>query len=83
MSKQKAVEARLSRWRKAFASVLAASRRDADLAQWQVADEMGWTRNTVSKIEGGNRSVSVEEMMELCRLYKIEPSTFLGRVTRW
>lgn len=83
MVQKKAVETRLERWRKAFASVLAASRRDADLAQWQVAEEMGWTRNTVSKIEVGTRSVSVEELMELCRLYKTEPLVLLGRVIRW
>lgn len=71
------------RWRKAFASALARSRKDADLAQWQVAEEMGWTRNTVTKIEGGLRMVAVEELMELCRLYKIEPQTLLGRVIRW
>jgi transcriptional regulator with XRE-family HTH domain len=80
---KKTTEARLLRWRKAFASVLAASRRDADLTQGQVADEMGWTRNTVTKIEGGSRSVGVEELMELCRLYKVEPSVLLGRVMRW
>lgn len=80
---KKAVEARLLRWRKAYASVLAASRRDADLTQGQVADEMGWSRNTVTKIEGGDRSVAVEELMELCRLYKVEPVTLLGRVLRW
>jgi transcriptional regulator with XRE-family HTH domain len=79
----KAGEARLSRWRKAFASVLAASRRDADLTQAQVAKELGWTRNTVTKIEGGLRAVAAEELIELCRIYKIEPLVLLGRVLRW
>jgi plasmid maintenance system antidote protein VapI len=80
---KKAVQVRLERWRRAFAAVLAASRRDADLAQWQVAEEMGWTRNTVSKIEVGTRAVTAEEFMELCRLYKIDPQACLGRVARW
>jgi len=64
---KKATEARLLRWRKAFASVLAASRRDADLTQSQVAEAMGWARNTVTKIEGGSRSLAVEELMEYTR----------------
>ena len=80
---KKATEARLLRWRKAFASVLAASRRDADLTQSQVAEAMGWARNTVTKIEGGSRSLAVEELMELCRLYRVEPTVLLGRVQRW
>lgn len=83
MQQKKAVETRLLRWRKAFASVLAASRRDADLSQEQVAEEMGWARNTVSRIENGTRTLGVEELMELCRLYRIDPLNLLGRVTRW
>lgn len=80
---KKTLEARLLRLRKAFASVLAQCRRDADLKQWQVADEMGWTRNTVTKIEGGDRSVAAEELVELCRIYKVDPNAFLSRVLRW
>ncbi len=83
MERTKAAQARLERWRKAFSSVLAASRRDVDLAQWQVAEEMGWARNTVTRIENGTRSLAVEELMELCRLYKVDPLVLLGRVTRW
>jgi DNA-binding XRE family transcriptional regulator len=80
---KKALEARLSRWRRAFASVLAACRRDADLTQWQVAEEMGWTRNTVTKIEGGDRPIASEELMELCRLYRVDPIVLMGRVLKW
>jgi transcriptional regulator with XRE-family HTH domain len=83
VQQKKAVQTRLLRWRNAFAAVLAASRRDADLTQAQVADEMGWARNTVTRIEGGTRSLAVEELMELCRLYRVEPLTLIGRVTRW
>ena len=81
--KKKVAEVRLTRWRKAFAAVLAASRRDADLAQWQVAEEMGWGKNTLSSIERAEMSVSAEELMELCRIYKVDPITLLGRVVRW
>jgi transcriptional regulator with XRE-family HTH domain len=77
------MEARLLRSRKAFAAVLAASRRDADLTQAQVAEEMGWTRNTVTKIEAATRAVAAEELLELGRLYKVEPLVLLGRVLRW
>lgn len=80
---KKTREAQLLRWRKAFASVLAASRRDADMTQAQVADEMGWSRNTVTHLEAGNRSVAAEELLELARLYKVDPVALLGRVLRW
>lgn len=73
----------MARKRKAFAAVLAASRRDVDLAQWQVAEEMGWTRNTVTKIEGGSRSVATEELVELCRIYKVDVLVLVGRAMRW
>ena len=83
VQQKKAVQARLLRWQKAFSSVLAACRRDADLSQEEVAAEMGWARNTVSRIENGTRSLAVEEMMELCRLYKVEPLNLVDRVARW
>jgi len=79
----KAVQTRLLRWRKAFAAVIAASRRDADFTQAHVADEMGWARNTVTRIENGTRTLAVEEMMQLCQLYKIEPRTLLDRLKGW
>ena len=81
--KRNAIEARLLRWRKGYASVLAASRRDADLTQRQVTAEMGWGRNTLTRIETGLRPVYADEMMELCRLYRIDPQALLGRVQRW
>jgi transcriptional regulator with XRE-family HTH domain len=81
--RKNSTEARLLSWRKAFAAVLAASRRDADLTQVQVADEMGWTRNTVTKIEAGTRAVAAEELVELSRLYKTDALVLLGRVLRW
>ena len=74
---------RLLRSRKALAAVLAQSRRDVDLTQVAVADEMGWTRNTVTKIEGGLRPVTYEELVELSRLYKQEVQTIVGRAQRW
>ncbi len=80
---KKTMETRLSRWRKAFAAVMAQSRRDADLTQQEVANEMGWSRNTVTKIEGGSRPVTFEESVELCRLYKIDLQLAVGRALRW
>jgi transcriptional regulator with XRE-family HTH domain len=81
--RKKTIDETLVRWRRAFAAVLAASRRDADLTQQQVADEMGWHRNTVTKIESGLRPVTAEELIVLVRLYKIGPEALLARVLRW
>jgi transcriptional regulator with XRE-family HTH domain len=71
------------RWTRAFASVLAACRRDADLTQEQVAAAMGWTRNTVTKIEGALRAVTLPELMALCRLYKVSAKSVLVRAEAW
>ena len=79
----KSIETASRRWTQAFASVLAACRRDADLTQSQVATAMGWTRNTVTKIEGSLRAVSLPEFMALCRLYKVLPKTALARAEAW
>lgn len=80
---KKTIEARLLRWRKAFAAVLAQSRRDADLTQLQTAEGMGWTRNTVTKIEAGLRPVTAEELVELCRLFKVEVRTIIVRAMHY
>lgn len=80
---KKTSEAQLDRWRKAFASVLAQARRDADLSQPQVAAEMGWSRNTVSNLETGKRGVMGEEIFALARLYGIDVAVLIGRVARY
>lgn len=76
-------QAQLDRWRKAFASVLSQARRDADLTQPQVASEMGWSRNTVTNLETGKRSVAGEELFALSRLYGIDVAVLIGRVARY
>lgn len=80
---KKTTEVQLLRWRKAFASVLAQARRDADMTQPQVAAEMGWHRNTVTNLEAGKRSVAGEEIFALARLYGIEVTVLIGRVIRY
>lgn len=80
---RKALEARLMHSGKALATVLAATRSDADLSQRQVAEKMGWDRNTVTKIEGGNRVVSMQEFIELCRIYQVDPLKVMKRVLEW
>jgi transcriptional regulator with XRE-family HTH domain len=81
--RKKNIEVLLERWTKAFASVIAASRRDADLTQTQVADEMGWERDVVSRIETGRRAVSNAEFIVLCKIMKVAPEALFARALRW
>ena len=57
--------------RKAIATVLAASRHDADLTQAELAKMLGWSRGKLAKIESRGR-IEAAEMIQLARALKKE-----------
>jgi len=71
------------RWNRAVASVVSATRRDADLTQLQLAAAMRIHRNTVARIEAGKRSMTVREFMLFAHVLKIPPAELFDRVLRW
>jgi transcriptional regulator with XRE-family HTH domain len=63
--------------------VLKGSRTDLDLSQWELADRLGWTRNTIANIESGRRAVHLLDFVMIARALKIEPTALLDRILRW
>jgi transcriptional regulator with XRE-family HTH domain len=77
------IEALEKRWNRAVAAVVSATRRDADLTQQQLATSMGVHRNTIVRIEGGERSMTISEFMLFARVLKLSPTELFDRVVRW
>jgi transcriptional regulator with XRE-family HTH domain len=72
-----------SRWHRAVVTVVAASRREANLTQEQLANRIGWHRSKIAKIESGERRLDVAEFITIAGALKMEPATLLSRVLSW
>lgn len=53
------------------------ARLDAGLNQEEVAKILGTTQSYVSKLESGQRRLTVLQIKELARIYKKDPTYFL------
>lgn len=52
-------------------------RRFRDLSQEHIAGRMahhGWTQSTVSRVESGQRSLRVPELLDLASILEVEPA---------
>ncbi len=72
-----------SKWHRAVVTVLAASRRDANMTQEDLALRLGWHRTRIGKIESGERRIDVPEFINIANALNIAPETLLARVLRW
>ena len=72
-----------SKWHRAVVTVIAASRREANLTQEQLASRIDSYRSMIAKIESGERRLDVPEFITIADALKIEPATLLSRVLRW
>jgi transcriptional regulator with XRE-family HTH domain len=72
-----------SKWHRATITVVAASRREANLTQEQLADRIGWHRSKIARIESGERRLDVAEFITIASALRIEPVTLLARVLCW
>lgn len=57
---------------------LAAARENCGLTQDQAAEKLGLTRMVLSHTEGGNRTVSTQELSEFAQLYRRSVASFLS-----
>jgi ribosome-binding protein aMBF1 (putative translation factor) len=71
------------RWNKAVAAVVSASRRDADLGQQDVADRIGMSRNTLVRVESGQRPMTIPELMAFAKALKLSPTVLIDLIVRW
>ena len=72
-----------SKWHRAVVTVVAASRREANLTQEGLAADIGWHRSKISKIESGERRIDVPEFILIAQALSIVPTDLLARVLRW
>ena len=72
---------------RAVVTVLAASRREADLTQRQLADRLPqwlqWDHTTVAKVESGRRRIDLVEFMEVAKALKLDSQVLFARVAHW
>lgn len=64
-------------------TVIAASRREARMTQEELANQLGWHRSRLAKIESGERRIDVPEFISIANALNVAPETLLGRVLRW
>lgn len=57
--------------RQVVARAIVAERKRRGLTQRQLAERLGWSRQTVTTIEAGDRSVKVEELPAVCRALSV------------
>ena len=76
-------KAQRERWHRAAVTVLAASRRDAEIGQEALAGRLGWSRSKVAKIEAGERRIELPDFILIARALDIDPETLFRRVLRW
>lgn len=72
---------------RAVATVIAASRREADLTQRDLADRLPkwlkWDHTTVAKVETGRRRLDLVEFFEIAKALKLDPQLLFGRIAHW
>lgn len=63
--------------RRAIAARLKAARESQDRTQSQVASELGYRQETISKVESGDRGIYVEEIANFSAAYRVKTSFFI------
>ncbi len=79
----KKAEAQRDRWNRAVCAVLAATRRDKDVSQEDLADKLGVSRDVVANIEAGRRRIEVSDLILIGRALDVDPEVLFRRVMRW
>ena len=71
------------RLREIVRAVLAASRRDRDVSQRELAERLQMTRNQIANIESGRRAVDAVDFVLIAKALQVSPETLLFRILRW
>ena len=64
--------------REKFGAAVRARREDLGFSQEQLAELAGMHRTYVGSIERGERNVSLENIVKLCKALRIKPSSLMG-----
>ena len=52
------------------------------LKQSELAEKLGWSQQTVSKIESGQKRVTVVELVELSKVLDFDPAAAIRRIAK-
>jgi transcriptional regulator with XRE-family HTH domain len=66
----------------ALRRLLIGERKRAGLSQNELSRRLRWSRQTISKIETGEKRVTVVELLELAAAIGFDPMTALRRVSK-
>lgn len=81
---KRTIKAERDRWQRAARTIIAATRRDLDLTQEQLAERIGWTRDRVAKLESGKSDVKLPDFCVIAqRGFRMKPDDLFLRVVRW
>jgi transcriptional regulator with XRE-family HTH domain len=61
----------------ALLKAIRAERARAGLTQSELAERLGWHRNTIAKIEAGDRQLAAHELVDLCQALAVPLTTLL------
>jgi predicted transcriptional regulator len=83
MQSKSALNAQRQRWRTAVATVLAATRRDHDVTQPELAKRVGWSRDKLAKVEAGTRRVELGDITVVAHALGERPELVIRRILGW
>ena len=61
----------------ALLRAIRAERARAGLTQGELAERLDWHRNTIAKIEAGDRQLAAHELVDVCRALGVPLTTLL------
>ena len=87
MQGTKKTEAQIQRQRdelnRAVIAAVSSTRKDVDVTQAGLAEQMAWSREIVSNIEQGRRDVTVADLVLIARALDVDPEKLFRRILRW
>jgi transcriptional regulator with XRE-family HTH domain len=63
--------------RRAIAARLKAARKLQQLTQTEIANELGYPQDTISRVESGDRGIYVEEIANFSAAYRVSKAVFV------
>lgn len=83
----KKTEAQIQRQRdelnRAVIAAVSSMRKDVDITQAGLAEQMAWSREIVSNIEQGRRDVTVADLVLIARALDVDREKLFRRILRW
>jgi transcriptional regulator with XRE-family HTH domain len=83
VAKKSAQAEKRIRWRKAAASVIAQTRKDADFSQSKLGAAVGWSRNKQQKLESGVLKIEHADIEMIAEALGASADEMIRRTRTW